>query len=164
MKKQLFALAFLLFALSGVASLNTDSTVDWAGSSPSSPSSATPSSSGSLFAVWISNPLGKGNEYGLSEAITFEGDSFGAVREWVWAFGDGKTGTGKKVSHKFDSPGEKKVVLTGKASDTSLGQSSDEITIKIVEGTPVRKACQECKTVLECLGCLDQMFIETFFK
>jgi uncharacterized membrane protein len=46
-------------------------------------------------------------------SVYFEGGSFGYVTEWLWDFGDGFTGSGKIVTHTYNTPGVYTVTLTG---------------------------------------------------
>ena len=58
------------------------------------------------------------------------GKSKGAITSYSWDFGDGTTGTGKTVEHKFKTDGKFKVVLT-----VDDGQSTDgrKKTVRVIK-------------------------------
>jgi PKD repeat protein len=78
------------------------------------------------------------------EKVSFDGsecwDRDGVVTDYVWFFGDGVTGEGKKVSHAYDRPGRYRVVVTIRDdSGSQCGVAQDAMTVK-VNASPVADA------------------------
>ncbi len=71
----------------------------------------------------------------INENITFNGsysyDIDHVIIQYLWDFGDGSTGEGEIVNHKYLNPGEYKVVLTVK--DLAEATDTDETVATIIE-------------------------------
>lgn len=77
---------------------------------------------------------------GVNQVVIFDGslseDSDGVISEYQWDFGDGDTGKGVRVSHRYQSPGQYGVVLTVKDNtDISNNTDTDELTV-VVNAAP----------------------------
>lgn len=57
-------------------------------------------------------------------------DPDGTIKSYKWNFGDGSTGTGEKVSHKYETSGLKMVVLTVTDDKGARGRKMGWITVK----------------------------------
>ncbi|MEO8690607.1 MAG: PKD domain-containing protein, partial [Solirubrobacteraceae bacterium] len=64
-------------------------------------------------------------------------DSDGSVAAYAWAFGDGVTGSGKTVTHEFDTPGSYDVVLTVTDDGGATGQTTRTVKVKAENQAPV---------------------------
>ncbi len=62
-------------------------------------------------------------------------DKDGAVRKYIWDFGDGKTGSGITAKHSYDEPGEYFVILKV-LDNTSLKNNYDFDTLKVTVNNP----------------------------
>jgi Ca2+-binding RTX toxin-like protein len=58
-------------------------------------------------------------------------DPDGSIASYDWAFGDGKSGTGKTINHEFDEPGTYDVMLT--VTDDVGGSDTAQDTIEVEE-------------------------------
>jgi len=71
----------------------------------------------------------------VGDAISFDGsasyDSDGSIVSYQWDFGDGKTGSGKTVSHSYEKSGRYTVKLT--VTDDDGATSVDEAIVEIQE-------------------------------
>ena len=79
-------------------------------------------------------------ESGATESIAFSGeksaDNFG-VTGYSWDFGDGRTGTGKAVVHRFGAAGTYTVTLTVTDASSNKGSTSIKIEVESVIFIPV---------------------------
>ncbi|MBE7163090.1 MAG: PKD domain-containing protein, partial [Williamsia herbipolensis] len=64
-------------------------------------------------------------------------DSDGTVAGWSWAFGDGTSGTGSKVSHTFGAAGTYTVTLTVTDDKGATGTVSHPVTVTAPAGAPL---------------------------
>ncbi len=91
------------------------------------------------------------------DELTFNGgksfDSDGKISEFMWDFGDGQTGQGVEVKHKYDKPGKYNVVLTVKDnSGSSCGSHSDAVTV-FINAAPVADAGPDQKVCIKSANC-----------
>jgi large repetitive protein len=63
-------------------------------------------------------------------------DPDGYITKYLWAFGDGKTASGKSVSHKYLQPGQFKVTLTIEDNGTKQNSTSQNLTLTIAPNLP----------------------------
>ncbi|MCL1039724.1 ExeM/NucH family extracellular endonuclease [Shewanella submarina] len=65
-------------------------------------------------------------------------DSDGEIVNWMWDFGDGSTGSGEQVNHRFGASGDYQVTLT--VTDNAGGQASVTQTVTVDAGrSPVAR-------------------------
>jgi PKD repeat protein len=75
---------------------------------------------------------------GIDSVVTFDAsiseDPNGDIATYQWDFGDGKSGKGKKVTHKYKAPGKYKVQL----SVTDRSQANDTVSkdVEVVRNKP----------------------------
>jgi PKD repeat protein len=78
------------------------------------------------------------------EKFIFEGseswDRDGAITEYVWSFGDGVTGEGKKVPHAYKKPGEYQVALRVRDDSGTNCDVAQDTKIAQVNAPPVADA------------------------
>ena len=73
--------------------------------------------------------------------VDFDNLSTGpASTTWLWEFGDGSTSRSKSPSHRYDSDGEFRVILTAK-SDGGFGEASEELRIVGPAGASFTRSC-----------------------
>jgi PKD repeat protein len=82
---------------------------------------------------------GKDRVVGVNEEVLFDGsasgDPDGAVRTWLWDFGDGTLQSGMLVRHRFRDPGRFPVTLTV-TDDTDLGNNSATASLLVTVNAP----------------------------
>lgn len=83
----------------------------------------------------------------INEEIVFNGsrskDINGRILEYSWDFGDGKTGSGVKVNHKYSRPGQY-VVILNVDDGSKVNNSHSQITeVVIVNVPPVSNAGED---------------------
>lgn len=69
----------------------------------------------------------QGEEVTFSAGISSDPD--GSIESYVWAFGDGTTGSGREASHVFTSPGPHEISLTVADDDGATGTASETIEV-----------------------------------
>ncbi|MBE7163124.1 MAG: PKD domain-containing protein, partial [Williamsia herbipolensis] len=74
-------------------------------------------------------------------AATFDGtgstDSDGTVAGWSWAFGDGTTGSGARVSHTYGVAGTYTATLTVTDDKGATGSTTRSVTVTAPAGAPL---------------------------
>jgi len=77
------------------------------------------------------------------QEIVFDGsassDSDGDIQEYLWNFGDGKTGSGEKISHSFKKSGIYKIKLTVKDDSQSPCNTDTAVKEILVNSQPLVK-------------------------
>ena len=85
-----------------------------------------------LFLLSTASLLGAGNEFFVTEKISFENETAAPDgTEWEWDFGDGKKSSDKNATHSYEKPGDYKVVLYAKAPNIDR-KESNAIMVKVL--------------------------------
>ncbi len=70
----------------------------------------------------------------VNTVYTFDGsgsnDPDGNIASYQWDFGDGKTGVGEVVTHRYQNTGNYQVTLQAVDNDDSRGTSTQELTVR----------------------------------
>jgi PKD repeat protein len=70
----------------------------------------------------------RGQDVTFNASDSYDPDGF--ITEWYWNFGDGATGTGEVVTHKFEEKGTYTVSLTVKDNKDRISRISKTITVE----------------------------------
>jgi len=74
-------------------------------------------------------------------------DPDGYLTKWMWDFGDGRTGSGKVVAHKYTQPGTFTIKLTVEDNGTKQNSSSQPVTLSVAPNlAPVANINTDGKT------------------
>ena len=84
------------------------------------------------------------DQYVTASEVVFDGggssDSDGSVTAWEWNFGDGTTGSGRRVSHAYARPGTYEVALVVR-DDSTAPLNEDRDTLRVtVNAAPIADA------------------------
>ena len=76
----------------------------------------------------------------LGDQVQFDAsessDEDGTISSYNWDFGDGETGTGKNVIHRYQNPGDYIVALSVTDNDGAVGNNDIKLTyITVLHGT-----------------------------
>lgn len=74
-----------------------------------------------------------GYTYAVFSGYTSTGPGGSIPVSWAWNFGDGQTGVGRTVAHKFSSAGQFTVTLTVTFADASTSSTTYQITVNSVD-------------------------------
>ncbi|MFA5772423.1 MAG: PKD domain-containing protein, partial [Thermoplasmata archaeon] len=80
----------------------------------------------------IPETVNSGDAVGFGATSSFDFD--GEVERYAWDFGDGKTDSGKVVTHVYEKPGTYNAILTVWDADNEMNMTSFTVTVKGVAG------------------------------
>ncbi len=87
------------------------------------------------------------SKFAAGETVYFDGsassDNDGKIISYTWDFGDNSTGSGVKITHKYDLPGTYQAVLTVQDDSSTLSASASESLSVIINDPPVPKFVTE---------------------